>query len=776
MKYGMPGRLAALAGKALAVAVAFCMSACGGGGGQDDPVAGGGIPVAKAASMAEMQAYSSPSTHKARLVWVDWVDPETGFRVDKFVNNAWTPVATLPATGGGSMAGQHVEWTGALDTQPTSYRVMALLPGGEEIALKAASGAAELKLGVPAAARDAAIALSMAEPMTGDVKLSVTGAPAGTVSTRFYVDEAVSPLLPTATAGPAFETTWPTLSQADGSHRIRAQLQVLPDTFVEIERSVAVGNADLTARVVGSIGYDAPFTSIDVIVTSRSPKQLVSASLSIDGKPIGTQMSGGCFIVVGDGRCTYTVNFTPLGTGYAVGPHSLQVTVTDDRGQQAQATGTMVKPAPLKIALTSPLASRFTAGKVEVRGELTGDAGFSASLKLSLRSPDMSERVLLERAGYGPFSVDVDMTGQPDGLYELWVTATGSAKIAGSALAIRSVPWQAKPPMAYELVKDLPVGGVLLASGRGGVLMGIEFVPEWIVPGATAGIALTTGRGDSGGNWQFAGSHWLGWIYAGAGLYAWGADGSRQAVSDGEAGVFSAVGPQVGWLQKVGGQATLWLSNLAAPAPVAIALSGDATSVSAYEGAGLSLGVGASGKVVAAYAAAQRTPGDGIKASAVYVYDVATHTHRRISAAEGIASDPLTDGKWVAWAVSDRANIPPGELWLAPLDGSSAPTRLSAALSGRAAWVDGLLVWHESAARTVKVYRDGVTTTLRNAYVAAVGSGAVAYTAGERLYVWTPAKGERLVHSMVGFDSVALADGWLYFAIGSSPTLYRVPL
>lgn len=770
----------------LACALGLALVACGGGGGGSEDGGPAPLPdsVVKAASLAELQAYSMPAAQKAELRWTDWVEGETGFRVDKSVNNSWTPVATLPSTPGGALAGVPSTWTGPLEASPTSYRVVAVLADGREIALKALSGAAELKLGVPTEMAATAIALDQPEPVRGNVKLSVAGAPAGAVSARFSTNQLSSQIGPLSTAGPRFETSWSAGTEAEGDYKVKLQLQYAPGTFVEIERVVAVRNQDLSATFVSSIGNDTPRVTVYVIPSSRSGAPVVSASLSVDGKAVGTLDKTACHVVAVGSACVQAFLFEFLSLDLDVGPHVLQVALVDANGLRGLVTGSMVKPAPLTVTLTSPLQSRFTAGKVEVRGELTGDPSYSGTLKLLLRYPDLSERLLLERSGYGPFSLDVDMTGLPDGRYSLSATGFPTVKAGGIATASAAVLWQAQPPMAYERIKDLPFNGSLTASGAGGVLLNNNFTAEWVIPGGTpAGAVLPTAVSTSEGQWKFAGDRWLARaVGSGTIVYAWRADGSRQAISNGDAGAFSAVGTQAGWLQDVGGQPTLWLSNLAAPAPAAVPLSGNATTVQQNEGAGLSLGMGASGKVVAAYAAVQRSVVDGVKASAVYVYDEATHAHRRVSAEDSIASAPLTDGRWVAWGVAQRANTTPGELWVAPVDGSSPPTRLSSSLAGAAQWADGLLVWSEPLGGRVfalKAWRNGVTTTLRTelgAVVLAVGSGAVAYAVGSRLYVWTPGKGERLVHSVGDFDAAALTEGWIYFTVGYPTTLYRAQL
>ncbi len=773
----------------LACALGLALVACGGGGGSgggDSGLAPLSDSVVKAASLAELQAYSIPSARKAELRWTDWVEGETGFRVDKSVNNTWAPVATLPSTPGGSLSGAPNTWTGPLDASPTSYRVVAMLADGREIALKALSGAAELKLGVSAELAGTAIALDQPEPVRGNVKLSVAGAPAGALSARFSTSQPVSQVGPVSTAGPRFETSWGAGTQADGDFKVTLQLQYAPGTFVEIERGVAVRNQDLWATFVSSIGNDTPRATVYVIPSSRSGAAVVSANLSVDGKTVGTLNKTACHVVAVGSACVQAFLFELLSFDYDVGPHVLQVALADANGLQALVTGRMVRPAPLKVTLTSPLQSRFTAGKVEVRGELTGDPSYSGTLKVLLRFPDLSERVLLERNGYGPFSTDIDMTGLPDGRYSLSATGFPTAQAGGIATAWAAVLWQANPPMVYERVKDLPFNGGLTASGAGGVVLNNNLTAEWVIPGATpAGAVLPTARAGIEGKWQFAGDRWLAWADGGGStVYAWQADGSRQAISAGDAGAFSTAGTRAGWLQDVGGQPMLWLSNFAAaaPAPVAVPLSGNATTVLQNEGAGLALGIGAGGKAVAAYAAVQRSIADGVKASAVYVYDEATHTHRRVSAEDSIASAPLTDGKWVAWGVARLANTSPSELWVASVDGSNPPQRLSSSLSGAAQWAADLLVWSEPVGGRVfaiKAWRNGVTTTLRTelgAVVLAVGSGAVAYSVGSRLYVWMPGKGERLVHSVGDFDGAAIAEGWLYFTVGSPTTLYRVQL
>jgi len=326
----------------LACALGVALVACGGGA--DDGPPPPPEPIVKGASLAELQAYSMPSTQKAELRWTDWVDGETGFRVDKSVNNTWTAVATLPRTSGGSLAGVPCTWTGTLDAAPTPYRVVALLDGGREIALKALSGAAELKLGVPAEVAGAGIQLNMAEPVRGDVKLSVTGAPAGSMSARFFVDQAVAPLGPVSTTGPAFETPWGTGETIPGNHTLRLQLQYAPGTFVEFERKAMVDNPDFSGQLVIEVG--SPATRVYVVPANRDRTVATSATLYVDGKTIATQNAKACHVVEANSSCVQVFAFQLMAGDYTAGPHIVQAGIAGESGSLDFVTRTVVMPGP----------------------------------------------------------------------------------------------------------------------------------------------------------------------------------------------------------------------------------------------------------------------------------------------------------------------------------------------------------------------------------------------------------------------------------------------
>ena len=480
MKRGIRGRLQALAEWLWAGSVVAGLTACGGGGGgagTPPPPAEPSVPdaIAQAAAKAELRAYSTPSANKAELKWTDWIEGETGFRIDKSVNGSWTPVATLAAN---ANQPRGMGWAGTLDAAATPYRVVALLTGGKEVALKSPAGLTELKLG-PAPA-GASIALSTAEPLKGEVKLSITGAPEAQ-SAGFYVDQRPD-ALPISGGKPNFETPWSTYPEADGGHKIRSLLQYAPDSFVEIERTVTVANPDLSVTIVPRISPWSPQAAVFVIPISRSGATTASASLSVDGRAVGTRTVLDCYFLNIANPCLPAYAFSLNTADYDFGSHALVARVVDAQGGETLATAPMIKAIPLAVTMTSPGPVRFSGPRLQVRGELTGDTAYPASLAINLDG-----RSLLQRDGYGPFNADFDLTGLPDAIYRLTTTAVGvNGRVGSTTDDSRLVLWQSTPPMSYEWVRD----GVnwLAASGRDGVLMrasdsdggGANLLAEWL--------------------------------------------------------------------------------------------------------------------------------------------------------------------------------------------------------------------------------------------------------------------------------------------------------
>lgn len=762
------GGLSGLAGKLVACAVMWTVAGCGGGGGgggttPPPPVVEPSIPdaVTQAAGKAELRAYSTPSANKAELKWTDWIEGETGFRIDKSVNGAWTQVTTLAAN---ATQPWGMGWSGTLDAAATSYRVVALVSGGKEVALKSPAGLTELKLG-PAPA-GAAIALSMAEPLKNEVKLSIAGAPEAQ-SAGFYIDQSAAPL-PIAVTKPSFETNWDTSSLINGGHKVRSLLQYTPDTFVEIERVVTVGNTEIKAAIVTLVDNQTARATVYVVPTAKVA--LVSGSLSVDGKEVGTSTKVGCHYPTPASFCEPAYVFALDLAGYTLGTHTLAARIVDVNGNEALASGTLVKGVPLVVTLTSPTSGRFTGAKVQIRGEVTGDPANSVYAAV-----DFSGRILQERNSYGAISADFDLTGLPDATY--FMTVTARAPDGTSNAVTRFVFWQANPPMNYEWIRD--IAGSLFSSGRAGPLLENGGARIWERPNGTP--VTLAGAGQSYLSFRYVNGVWVGRAdVLDTGLFSWGSDGARRTLAASGVGGFSTAGNKVGWVSLTTATPTLVLMDLATLAQVTVPL--DIDPAKSRIGS-LSMGVGAGGSTVVAYSVETKDIQGNYSSAAVYAYDTASNQHRLLSNPAALARSIVTDGKQVAWYADPNNYSLPNELWLAPVDGSGAPQKLGSALNNEPKWLDGMLVWTEDAglgSNSIKAYRDGSTFTLLTQFQAqllAAGSGSVAYTGGKRLLVWSPEKGERLVHRLyegMGYGSVAIADGWLYFTAGGA--LYRVPL
>lgn len=130
-----------------------------------------------------------------------------------------------------------------------------------------------------------AIALDQIEPLSGAVKLSLTGTVTGAVS--WYADLR---LLGNGNAADSHSIAWNTVGVANGEHPILARIQPASGTANEVRRTVAVANSGstLSAGVSGTTGT----INLDVRATSTFGIPRVAAKF--DGADFGSLTQPNC--------------------------------------------------------------------------------------------------------------------------------------------------------------------------------------------------------------------------------------------------------------------------------------------------------------------------------------------------------------------------------------------------------------------------------------------------------------------------------------------------
>jgi len=250
--------------------LSFVLSACGGGGGDTPPTTNpppsGGQPnnPPPPATLPEPTDWEQFSAEQSQLritsiesslqiLWLDFFENELGFRVERRVGEGnWELVESLPAMSGGYV------YSGPRSTEPTRYRVMALLDG-RSIPLHSPGGETEFIVD-PTPANLPTIQVDQTEPLRGAVQVSVqNAAPATAVRYTFG-----SGTFARATGTGAFSATLPAQHLLNGPQALQ----------VYIEKS-----AGLTHSRIRSLQADNPAPAI-VLYVGTEPLPIIEGNLS----------------------------------------------------------------------------------------------------------------------------------------------------------------------------------------------------------------------------------------------------------------------------------------------------------------------------------------------------------------------------------------------------------------------------------------------------------------------------------------------------------------
>lgn len=768
----------------LLLAAVFLIS-CGGGGDSPPLVAmPPADPVILAAQQARLSATYRPDSQQVRLSWTDPFEDEAGFRIERLTGSDWTAVDTLPASQG---RGTVMSWALPASTDAT-YRVLALL-STTTATLRTVTLESQVQVQAQTALPSWVMANS--EPFQGTVSFSINGTPPG-ATVRYFADfAALGATLQTPPFAQSWDTNNPTNRVSNGSHLLQALVQLTPDTALELRRQVTVSNASAPVQKVTLSTVGARTT---VAIEATSPVGVASVELFVDGVSAGLLTAPN---VCASGSCStsgprlppqWTYNFTLLHSSYTNGTHTLRVESVDNNGVRSLATTTVEMNAAPQIDWASP-----------VDGHIAANGSLSLSGTVSDDTPEAVVSVMLgaleiRRLNGGAFGFSYDLAGVPSGVYDVSIKAQDRQ---GLSTTIHRDLWvQAGPALPSEFVGTLGGGSLVRGADSNTVLV------KWSTGGSTTPNApdkrtrLVSGSAATGVTtvaldpmefkndtnfWRYTQgrtfSFGVGTDTGGSyNVYMWEADGRRRNLSK-ETGVTDAFQerptPDGDWVVWYGGPSS---SRLVLYNPT----SGLLHSIRPPAGAG-SLGNNE-------YALASRSPtraevyywvneGTGY---GVYHFDSASGLTQRLSPSGSRDTYIKTDGTRVAWQRLKPGSIDsPFDLVVAS---ASQPTQLRVLSTSMTRWFldDGLLVWQEVGPTSSVIKVDDGTTSFQlsnrlSATVLDVSGGTIAYAEDGKLWVWSAAKGSRLVMDNLP-GNVRLGGQTLYFTTGQTCALYRVAL
>ena len=753
----------------VALVITAIFAACGGGGGSAPPPAANRAPIANAGPAQAIVA--------GTLVTLDGsasTDPD-----NDPLTYAWAlaaPTGSATTLNGASTAKPNF-------TPDVAGTYTATLTVSD---VKASSSAnVTVTTSAPPPAVPPAISLDQIEPLSGSVKLSLTGTVTGAVT--WYADLR---LLGSGNASDGNSIAWNSVGVTNGEHQILARIQPTAGTATEVRRTVTVANSSiaLSAGVSGTTG------SINIDVRATSTFGITRVAAKFDGADFGSlTQPNACSRFCGGSNDVYrfTVDAAQAGSG----PHTMVITATDASSSTRSLTVDVpVSNAP-GLALTSPADGALVFGSLRVTGTATSDKPSAVTTTARLGDVEFLSSTA------SSFTGSFDLSGLTPGNYTLTVRSTdGTGQISQIQ---RGVVVTSSAALAYTPVFTLPTGGNLLAadgnqvlysSGDGSVLLrdlvagaevtlngasSIQYVSGWKLD---AGRAVAFGKGTDC------------LLYC---VYLWSSSGSRTNLTNPNPySQASNIGG--GWAYdlhpQIHGDYVLWVNDKAADAGVATSATGRYTlfriSTGTYTRIGVPSGVNYVGNNEFDFAVNAgtvdfwfwgQTGGEGTSSQFdIFRWKSDTGTTTRITNGSRRNIYPLVDGTRAAWQQSPVAGSADNtfSLLASALTGGTPSTLADRAIQFRLK--DGVLAWMETPTTTSKVLKasaGGSTRTLSSlstANLLANGGGWVVYAEAGKAYSWNSATGAAKPRLDVAPSQAYAAGGAMVFTVGTA--VYRVGL
>ena len=751
-----------------------------------------------AATTAQLTSLVSLTSNTVQLAWTDTYPSGSKYRVEaQNPDGSFSAVETLAGLGG---TGSLMQWQRAV-TVGMVYRVQAVLPD-RTVVISTPQGQSTVSVAAPEAAPQ--IVLDQTEPVSGSVKLSLSGNTAWQ-GVNWFAD-----LRRLGTgSGVGSPLSWATNIETNGAHLILAKVQVAPDSYTEVRRSVQVSNSNLAinASVSGSTG------TVLVDVRASSQFGIARVEAKFDGVAVGSLTApNACSRYCSGANDVYrfTVNASQAGSG----DHTMLLTATDGNG--GSKTITLAVPiANLPVlTLSSPVDGAFVTGTLQLAGSASSDRSGTLRVTASLGDVEFLNSTAAN------FTGSFNLSGLSSGSYTLTVRATDSGN--KTTVLQRTVTVTSSPTLAYTPMFSLGATGQLIKVDESNPALLLYKAEDgsYRVRNTTNGTEVTL-QGASGipylYNWAMDG----GYVYVEGGflgstgtgyadcplecIHQWSPTGIKTNLSTNNPNAISSkVGGGRAYEQypRAHGGNVIWIdaagSNPGTFTRYQVA-TGTYSTITQPIGSNYLINneydffVDANGNVVFFYGA--QSGGEGVTSTFdVYRWSSLNNTSTRLSGGGARSVYPKTDGQTVAWLQSATGSAVGGSanLMSQPVAGGSIQTVSSNASEGFVLR-DGVLAWRETVTSTSTGKFGGTVTTVTGIKASALGStstvsilsSAVLYGAGAgqllfgesgKVYSWNAATRSSTLRIEAAPNQVMVSGGHVFFVMGATQTVYRLVL
>ena len=722
-----------------------------------------------AASAAKLSSSIDLASHLVTLSWTDSYPLGTQYRVESLnADGSYSPLETIKGLGG---TGSVVQWQRAV-TVATVYRVLALLPDRQAV-LSTAQGQESVSVEVPAAPPE--ILLDQEQPVSGQVQLSLSGG-GSYASVSWYADLR----LLGQGSGATQALNWNTSTLGNGQHLLLAKVQVSPDAYIELRRTVSVANSNL------ALSASASGTTGTILVDARASSEYGIAKVAavFDGKDAGSLSApNACSHWCSGSNDVY--RFTVDAAAAGSGNHSMVLTATDKAGASKSVTVAVpVSNLPI-VSLNTPVDGAFVSGSLQVAGSASSDK--SGELRVTASLGDYS---LLSTTGTS-FGTNFSLAGVIPGSYTLTLRVTDSSN--ASTVVQRTVT-VTSAALDYPELFTIGVGGQLLAAEGDQVLYrAVDGSVRLRHVIAKTEVELAQAASINYANdWQLS----EGLVYAyGKGsdcvlycIYQWTGAGAISNLSNAKRAAATELIDKVqstdlhpvarkGYVVWIGESTWYTLHHVASGSFTKIP---QPTGTSYLGNWNYDFFVGANG--VEFYYWARTGGSDQAAFFDVYQWSAATASSTRISAGGARAIYPKTDGQSVVWLQSPSSSAIGTAISLMslPVGGGTASEITSSA--SESFWLrDGVLGWREtgSTGNSLKAHALGQTSVvspLNSALLYGAGAGQLVFGEQGKTYSWDAATRTRQLRIDASPNQVWITGQQMYFVMGAAQTVFRLTL
>jgi len=742
-----------------AVLLTVLLTACGGSTGAGDKAA----PIsAPSNSVPLARAGSDQSVIVTSVVSLDGT-ASTDAEGDA-LSYSWTLIAR-PADSAALLSAATTSRPQFTADKPGTYSISLSVSDGKLISLTST-------VNITAVAAPQ-ITLDKVEPLSGTVKLSLSSAV--TTAVTWYVD--LNPLgTGSVTDGGSF--SWNTSGVSNNTHLLVARIATGQTSYVDVRRSVQVGNSSITLAA-GVSGSAAPFT---VTVTANSTFGISNVSLALDGQSLGT-------LTAPNSPSPGTYRFNVTAAQAPSGPHTLVITAQDNNGSTQQLTRDLSVANAPQLTLSTPAAGALVYGSLVVSGAATSDAGSPLTITATLNG------LQILQTSSSPFSTAFDLTGVAPGNYTLTVRAVDGRNL--SMIVERPVVVAVSQETAPQALFTLPAGGDLLAGAENKLLYatGDGGIRLRDLTGAGEVTLANTSTLTSVTDWQISGGR----VYVSARgadcvavcVFEWNSNGAQRNLSNGSPYSLGVTSGRSSDLHPVARSGfVLWANWLASPNAYTlydVANQSYRQILSPVTNGGIGnvnfdLAVNAGVAQLVFWNTTGSVGNNSLYDIFKWSADSGAYARLTNDAATRNIY-PATDGVRVAWQKSPLGGNSDGSfaLMVQPLAGGAVST---AALSANSFLLrDGVLAWLEAGLLsptiyTVRALGGGIAPTLlassSTANLLTVGSGFVAYAQAGNVYTWNAVSGTSTLRVNTSPVRVLISGAYLVFSVNQQ--VYRVAL